>query len=267
MMSGDMPDWNWPEVLARRDFWRLYCRSDEPLDDETLPRELFFAGMLDTIEPAADEESLAIVASLPEGIARTMVLKQLALAKLPRKTIRIEVARDHVWTISFGPQGSIAHALDGLELGVGDAHPSLPILRLAEVRAIARAWTGGDVPGSYVPLLLYPVAGLSIDELATARDDIHATRVEVASDLIIDSIETMPRAEWRKDSVLGWVTDGEDSLRNPRGVHYGSAWRELAETSGDPRHREQADALAASGWKADREFARIAAFFDEIARP
>lgn len=267
MMSGDMPDWNWPEVLARRDFWRLYCRSDEPLDDETLPRELFFAGMLDSIEPASDEQSLTIAASMAEGIARTMLLKQLALARLPRKTIRIELAGAHVWTISFGPQGSIAHALDDLELGVDDAHASLPILRLAEVRAIARAWTSGDVPASWVPLLLYPVAGLSTDELATARDDVRSTRMELAIDLVIDAIEAMPRAEWRKDPVFGWVTDGEDSFRNPRGAQYGSAWRELAEASGDPRHREQADALAASGWRAEREFARIAALFDEIARP
>ena len=55
---------------------------------------------------------------------------------------------------------------------------------------------------------------------------------------------------------IGWITDARTAPADPHGAHYGSAWREV-----DP---EQAEAIAAEGWTAEGEFARIAAFFAEI---
>ena len=252
-----MGSWSWTDVIASVDFWTLYCKSGEPIDDTELRRELFFIGMLDTIAPATDAESEALASAVPEGPSRVRLLKHLALGKLPRKRIELEFPGPRRWSIEFCPQAAIAHYLDNLLVGSDDAHASLPILRLDEVRAMVASCVRADVPSRFLSALLLPVAGLAEDELdqACAMTDIPQVHARVREQ---DAVR------WSRDERFGWINDAEDSIRNPSGAHHGSAWRRLAEKTRNPAHAAQADAIEAEAWKPEVEYARVASFFDAI---
>lgn len=268
------------DLIPTRAFFALYARSARAfglLDDDpelvALARVLFFAGRLETIEPASDPGSLALAEALPEGPAREQLLRQLALARLPREQLRVSLEHDLGWTITFGPGGSIEHALvepgaEPLVVGSDDAHASWPMLRLDELRRLAAA--GRDVDGAeplrrYVPLLLAPAVGVSDDERPALHVLLRGTGVDASLvDGLIAALEPSPPVTWRYEPRFGWINDADGSLRNPEGDCYGKAWRELYAQTKKAAHRREAEAIAARAWKAEREFAAIERFFARL---
>lgn len=268
------------DVIPTRAFFALYTRAptafglaDDDADVTALARALFFAGMLESIEPASDPESLALAASLSEGIARDHLLRQLALARLPRQQLRLSFDHGLAWTITFGPGGSIEHAIvepgaAPLVVGCDDAHASWPMLRLEELRtmvATCRDATDADVTRPFVPLLLAPAVGLADEE----RPALHALLRDAAvAPFLVEGLITAlardPRVSWRRDPRFGWINDADGSLRNPEGDCYGKAWRELYAQTKKAAHRRESEAIAAKAWKADVEFAAIDRFFSRL---
>src|SRR5262245_21488345 len=151
-----MIEWSWASVLREREFWPLHFGSFEPfgVDREAsrvraLAEAMFFVDTVKRIRPARDRDSLDVVRDLGRGLERTMILRQLAVAKLPRKRIRLVYPGGHAWRIEYGPQGSVAHYLEAtraapLLVGSFDGHPSLPVLRLAEWEAMIDSLVDAD---------------------------------------------------------------------------------------------------------------------------
>jgi hypothetical protein len=248
--------WDWNRVLMLPEFWCLLYRTHELVEGaegdpifrtdsasphfDYLAEELFFAGALETIEPANDPESLALADRCGDAVPRALLLRQLALSKLPRRCIDIRFPDSHTWKIEFGPQGSVAHYLmhpsfeESLLVGADDAHPSLPALRVHEAHSMARAALGADVELRYVSLLLHSVTGVSDDDRTVAQEHLRADWAAIglldasSLDRLIATLDRPWGTIWRRDERFGWINDCESSCRNPEGEHAGMSSRELA---------------------------------------
>jgi hypothetical protein len=272
--------WSWSPILAEREFWPLHFGAFEPFGvDQGSPRvrelaeALFFVETVKRIRPARDRASLDLVRDLGEGFSRTMILRQLAVAKLPRRHIRLLYPGGYAWRIEYGPQGSVAHYLespaltDPLQIGCFSGHPSLPALRLAEWEAMLGAHIDADVPAHFVPLLLF--AGVGAVDRALATKLLRKRALEALKILgIPDSAplvdHVLPAARWRYTIKYGWITGFPSSYRNPSGDHAGASWRRLARKTKDPEHQRVADEMRAEAWKPHQEFRALREFFDTL---
>lgn len=275
-----MSEWSWASILGEREFWPLHFGTFAPFGvgvDSPRVRELsealFFVETVKRIRPARDRASLDVVRDLAPGLQRTMILRQLAVAKLPRKRIRLVYPGGNAWCIEYGPQGSVAHHLESatlgtaVEIGSFSGHPSLPVLRLAEWEAMNDALVDADVPRSFVPLLLF--AGVGDVDRRLAKELLGKRAGATLTSLgILDPeplvAEVLPAARWRHVAKYGWITSFPSSYRNPSGDHTGASWRKLARKTNNPEHRRIAEEIKAEAWKANREFRALREFFDTL---
>lgn len=275
-----MSEWLWAPTLCEREFWPLHFGAFEPfgVDRESsrvreLAEALFFVETVKRIRPARDRASLDVVRGLGPGLQRTMALRQLAVAKLPRKRIRLVYPGGNAWRIEYGPQGTVAHSLESTTLGtpvvIGSfsGHPSLPVLRLAEWEAMIDALVDADVPRTFVPLLLF--AGVGEVDRALAKELLVKRAGAALTSLgVLDPepllADTLPEARWRYVAKYGWITSFPSSYRNPSGDHHGASWRRLARMTNKPEHWRMAEKLKAEAWKPHHEFRALREFFNML---
>jgi hypothetical protein len=140
----------------------------------------------------------------------------------PNVVVELRFPAGYTWRVQFDPAPAIHHALahpelaDPLELGYRDPHFKLPILRWAEVEALARHLS----PPERV-LLLSTAWRAPNEERAPVVDlvthvlrEAEVLRPEAIAELVerlVDPIDV----RWRLDTTLGWVNDGDHSVRNP----------------------------------------------------
>lgn len=276
-----MSEWFWASVLGEREFWPLHFGTFAPFEVNPesarvreLAEALFFVETAERIRPARDRASLDVVRDLGPGLQRTMILRQLAVAKLPRKRIRLVFPGGNAWRIEYGPQGSVAHYLESaalgtvVEVGSSGGHPSLPVLRLAEWEAMSDALVDADVPRHLVPLLLFGGVGdvnrRQAKELLVKRAGAALTSF---GGLDVDRLvaEVFSVARWRYLAKYGWITSSSSSLRNPSGDHSGASWLRLARKTKNPEHWSMAEKINAGAWKANHEFRALGEFFEAVA--
>lgn len=278
-----MTDWSWSAVLAGREFWPLHFGTFAPFgvarDDASvraLAEALFFVETVKRIPPAEDAASLEVVRGFAHGPARAMVLRHLAIAKLPRKRIYLFYPGGYCWRIEYGPQGSVSHHLESrtisgsLEVASYGAHSSSPALRLAEWERMVTTLVEATIPREYVPLLLFAAVGDSDPFLAERRLLAHAGA-------LLDSLgvadpshfvtATFEPSLWHHKRDYGWVSRSPSSVRNPRGDRAGASWRKLARETHNPEHQMIADELQSSAWRPTHEFRALRRFFETIGVP
>lgn len=275
-----MSEWSWESVLGEREFWPLHFGDFEPfgIEHETsrmreLSEALFFVETVKRIRPARDRASLDVVRGLGPGLQRTMILRQLAAAKLPRKYIRLVYPGGYAWRIEYGLQGSVTHYLESktlgspLEIGSFSGHPSLPVLRLVEWEVMIDAVVDANVPGVFVPLLLFAGVGEADEtlaqELLARRAGAALARLGILAPPRLVA-EVLPAARWRYVAKYGWITSFSSSYRNPSGDHAGASWRRLARKTNNPEHWRMAEELKAKAWKPNREFRALREFFNML---
>jgi hypothetical protein len=275
-----MSEWSWASILGEREFWPLHFGTFEPFGVNPrssrvreLAEALFFVETVKRIRPARDRASLDVVRDLGPGLGRTMALRQLAVARLPRKCIRLVYPGGNTWRIEYGPQGSVAHYLESatlgtaVEIGSFSGHPSLPVLRLAEWEAMIDALVDADVPRPFVPLLLF--AGVGDVDRTLAKELLGKRAGAALTSLgVLDPeplvAEVFLAARWRHLAKYGWITSFSSSHRNPSGDHAGASWRRLARKTNNPEHWRMAEKIKSEAWKVHHEFRALREFFDTL---
>lgn len=203
---------------------RIFGPDDPALRQRLLPR-LTPPNTFDEEDRAAARALLGSFASisLDEGAGRQVLENAAARRRLPPNVVvELHFPAGHTWRIQFDPAPSIHHALvhpdfaEPIELGYRDPHFKLPILRWVEVEALARhlappervlllstAWRAPDDERTPVVALVTRV----LEKAEVLRPDAVAELV----DRLVEPIDV----HWRFEPALGWVNNGNHSVRNP----------------------------------------------------
>ncbi len=223
---------DWAPVILNTTFWAIYYYTHidykEDEDNEAIIEEIFGCDM-DAI--AAFDRALMGFDENPAGMVEGVDWNVLP----------IPFPEGYEWQIEFNTVPGMYHYLmhpdfvERLRLGYDDPHRMLPILRWAEVAplaACAQQHGGVTFDPRALYLLFYPLATLTQD------DDLPAARQELAQAwadfgllapdkvaLLVERVtwvgETMGPEfrfvpiEWRRDEALGWITNADQSYRNP----------------------------------------------------
>lgn len=127
-----------------------------------------------------------------------------------------------------------------LILGYDSGHFSLPAIRFAEFRAIAR-----NAAAPHLALLAFPMCGEEsysaddrafLQELVQELPGLRRAKAAEATDVLIEA-RTLEESRWTNDPRWGWINDSPISQRNPDGL---------------------------MNWNDDDDFARLRTFFAQL---
>jgi hypothetical protein len=204
---------------------RIFGPDDPALRQRLLPR-LTPPDTFDDEDRAAARALLGKYASisLDEGAGRQVLENVAARRRLPPNVVvELHFPAGFAWRVQFDPAPAIHYALahpdlaEPIELGYRDPHFKLPILRWAEVDALARhlpphervlllstAWRAPDEERG-------PVMEL-VTRVLREAEVLHPEAIAELVERLVEPIDV----RWRLDPALGWVNDGNHSVRNPQ---------------------------------------------------
>jgi hypothetical protein len=221
----DLEDGDAREAVQRRDavLDRIFGPADAELGQRLFPciapPEVF-----DDADVAEATRVAGDLSRLDEGL-RGQILRQVAIRRRapPNVVLRLPFPEDYVWQLEFDLQGGIHHSLahpgftEPLSLGSDDAHASLPILRWGEYERV-RVHLRPE-QRLLLAVTCWLAEGEDRDQVAAMlRGDLLEAAVVkpgVVDEIVERLLLVASELRWRHDPELGWVNDGEHSLRNP----------------------------------------------------
>jgi hypothetical protein len=162
--------------------------------------------------------------SLDEGAGRQVLEKVAVRRRLPPNVVvELRFPAGFTWRVQLDPAPAIHHALahpdlaEPIELGYRDPHFKLPILRWAEIEALMQHLS------PHQRVLLLSTAwrapdeerGPLVDLVTRVLREAGVLRPEAVAELVDRLVEPID-VRWHLDAVLGWVNDGNHSVRNPQ---------------------------------------------------
>ncbi len=224
---SDLPD-DLPlceHVDRRRAILDRIFGPDDPALRQRLPPRLIPPDTFDDEDRAAARALLGKYASisLDEGAGRQVLENGAAHRRLPpNAVVELHFPAGFRWRVQFDPAPAIHHAsahpdlAEPIELGCRDPHFKLPILQWAEVEALvwhlshhervlllSTAWRAPDEE-----------RGPVVDLVTRVLREAGVLRPEAVAELVDRLVEPID-VRWHIDAVLGWVNDGNHSVRNP----------------------------------------------------
>ena len=195
-------------LLSDPRFWAFHLHSSLQSDDVEEPDRMYFDLSEEDVSGFHDHE---IHEHFHSGI---WPFARIALPD--SRYIEVEFAADAEYQNRFWIGGKADRVL----LGYDSGHFSLPAVRLAEVRALARAakpsWhallmiAGCDTAG-YAPL--------EVELIEQLLGQLPGFRKDLAGPAAVSILErrSLKESKWTEDPALGWINDSRYSQRNPSG--------------------------------------------------
>jgi hypothetical protein len=223
--TSDVPDGlRFEEYEARTDaiLDRLFGAADPALRQRLLP-EMIAPEVFDDEDRAAARKVMGFATDSDKEPPREVLAVMAARRRLPPNVVvELRLPADYTWRVTFDPAPAIHHELahpelpEPLELGYRDPHFKLPILRWTEVDALA-----AHLAPRERPLLLSTAWRGAADDLAAPAAiatgilrEAHVLSAAAIEELVVRLLVPVEIA-WRRHPTLGWVNDGEHSVRNP----------------------------------------------------